>query len=778
MSLLYTTKIPHPANFTFADKNESFSVTSLGGDVHRIRGREWKNPSQAVLAESIAGEPAHQVTITPEGAMQVANLAGEVVFSSVPGETLGRSGPAWMLQFRHERAMQFYGLGEHNCGLEKSGQRVKFWNTDLIGDYSFDEIRHAHPNPMYVSIPWLIVKRGNFYIGLLVHHSGAVFMDLASNFIWAQGNNSDLARCSFFVGAPNGEPDIYLVVGPDLPALTRKFQMLVGRTPLPPRWALGYHQSRWGYAGPRDLNWLDRELRTRKIPCDGLWLDIDYMERYKVFTFSKREWGGAKKTRRALEELRARGRRVLAILDPGVKVEAGYEVYEDGLKRDLFCHNRVGGAYVGFVWPGRTHFPDFSLAETREWWAKRVTEFAHSGMAGAWLDMNDPAVGATELGDMLFDRGNLPHDAYHNEYALCMAQASHAGLLAARPNERPFLLSRSASTSSSRYTAVWTGDNLSNWHHLRMTIPVSLGLALSGIPFNGADLCGFGESTTADLAVAWYKLGFLFPVFRNHNSSGVREQEPWTFGKPSERIIARYVRLRYKFLPYLYQLFIAQEQCGEAILRPLFYDFADSRAQPLGKIQDQFMVGPALMPAPLVVEGSQVRAVLLPKGGRWYSLTDGRWHAGGRTIRVKSAADSTPLFVREGSLVPLRPGDCSDNISDPRVIELHVFFDDATRGESVCDYSADDGETFAYQRGERTTVRFFARIERGGAITLRVEFKQEGFGPLRVRVVAFTKRGQLNLVTSIGARLLPLRPFSWQATGEKLRARASAVFSV
>jgi alpha-glucosidase len=357
-----------------------------------------------------------------------------------------------------------------------------------------------------------------------------------------------------------------------------------------------------------------------------------------------------------------------------------------------------------------------------------------------------------------------------------MAEATRAGFLAARPDERPFLLSRSAFISSSRHTAVWTGDNFSNWHHLRMAIPVTLGLALSGLPFNGADVGGFALNTTRELIVAWYKAGFLFPFFRNHNASPdfVRAQEPWTFGPSAERIMARYVRLRYKFLPYLYQLFVAQEQTGEAVVRPLFYDFPDRRTQPLGKIEDQFMAGPSLLHAPIVDEGKTKRAVLLPAGGRWYSLAGGTWIPGGQTVEVRAPEDTTPLFAREGSLVALRPGQSAEHETDLREIELHVFLTPGSRREAVTEYSADDGLSYAYRRGKRTTVRFRARLTRTGTLAVTAGPLSSGFGPLRVRLVSYAGAGAFTLTSPAASTTRLLQPFAWQATGRKLSAHASA----
>ncbi|HVU36226.1 MAG TPA: TIM-barrel domain-containing protein [Opitutaceae bacterium] len=773
---MYFNKIQHPANFVFERPTDALVAADLGDDVHRIRSRRharWKNPSQAVLTAPATGRSAHRVVCGRRGGLKILNSAGRTVLSGVPGATFGRNGDAWLVQFRLEPRMQFYGLGEHSRAFEKSGQRVKFWNTDLIADFAWDEVRLGHPNPMYVDVPWVIVKRGNFFLGLLVHHPGAVFMDLGSNFVWDESNRTDRDRRSFYVGAPDGEPELYLIVGPTLAGLTRKFQRLVGCTPLPPLWALGYQQCRWGYAGPRDLEWLDRELRRRRIPCDGLWLDIDHMDRLKVFTFAPRLWGGPARTRRTLASLASRGRRVVPILDPGVKVEPGYRIHDEGVTQRRFCLGPTGRPYVGFAWPGQTYFPDFSRADVRAWWAAHVAEFARTGAGAAWIDMNDPSTGAAEMDDMRFDRGRQPHAAYHNQYALGMAQATRAGFLAARPEERPFVLSRSAYLSSSRFAAVWTGDNLSNWHHLRLAIPVTLGLALSGIPFCGPDVCGFGLDVTRELAIAWHKLQFLFPFFRNHNSRTERPQEPWQFGAAAERILTHYLRLRYKFLPYLYQLFITQEERGDAILRPLFHDFPDRAAQPLAKISDQFLVGPSLMQAPLVIEGADRRGVVLPGGTAWFSLATGRCHDGGQTIEVQAGEDSTPLFVRDGTLLALRPGVPHVAAADLRTIELHAFLRPGTRGGARTTYSADDGISFAYRRGERSTVDFRARLDDSGTLEISAASISRGYGPLSVRIVTYP--GVRRVVFVDGKRRQPLATerFAWRATGRELAGRRS-----
>jgi alpha-glucosidase len=789
---MYFGRIAHPDNFTFStgmdgqgglivDAGHLYepSLTAIGADVFRLRihrqgEKAWRNPSQAELAESLDGATSCKAFFDDSASFRLTDGAVDFV-RGVPSATFGVSGDAWMLQFALEGDEQFYGLGENCNGFDKAGRRAKFWNTDVWADYPLSEAFNGNPAALYVSIPWVIVKRENCYLGILVNHPGAVFMDLGSNFIWDVKNADDKARGSFYIGAPDGEVDVYFLVGPSLSALTRKMQTLVGRTPLPPLWALGYHQCRWGYAGPEDLLELDRQFTQYGIPADGLWLDIDYMDHYKVFTFDAALWGDEGETKDTLASLRAKGRRVVPILDPGVKKETGYSVYVEGVAKDVFCHNREGKPFVGFVWPGKTSMPDFSLPDVREWWAGKVRDFALTGPSGAWLDMNDPSVGAVEPGDMLFERGNAPHESYHNQYALGMAQASRAGFLAARPDERPFLLSRSACISSSRHTAVWTGDNYSNWHQLRLAIPVSLGLALSGIPFNGPDVPGFGGEATPELALAWYKCGFLFPFFRNHSACDTPRKEPWMFGRKTCEIIAHYIRLRYKLLPYLYNLWIAQEERGDAVMRPLFHECSDSPELPLGGIADQFFMGPSIMQAPVLTEGASSRDVLLPQfsdGARWFSAMDGKWYAGGAHCHCKTRSASTPLFVREGAVLPMQTGVRTRQANDLASIELHCFFRPDTAFRTRYEYAFDDGESFAYREGRRTRAVIEVHVEAGELVVEVAEYG-EGYKPLAFSIVAYGGFRGARVITAKGTVGVPLHRHTWVFTGKALRCESS-----
>ncbi|MFN3167387.1 MAG: TIM-barrel domain-containing protein [Phycisphaeraceae bacterium] len=700
-----------------------------------------------------------------------------MLLSSLPGRVFGVSGQAWMMQFSYDEAMRFYGMGEKSLGFELSNKHTKFWNTDVWADFDGNVFVHGSPDPMYLSVPYMVIKQGNRYAGVLVNNPDAVFMSTNPRVRIAEQADADEATESdtrFFIGSPDGRPEVYFIVGPTLADLTRKLQRLVGVTPLPPIWALGHHQCRWGYASHADLDALDRRFKRHAIPNDGLWLDIDYMRGYRVFTWENSHWP---KPEKQVHDIQSRRRRVVPILDPGVKRDAQFPVYQSGLDADVFCKNPAGTDFVGFVWPGTTVFPDFSLKEARAWWSEHVQAMVgETGITGVWLDMNDPATGLSENSEMLFDRGHLPHATYHNQYALGMMRATHDGLRAAHPDIRPFILTRSGFISTSRYAAAWTGDNFSNAHHLKQAIPMTLNLALSGIPFNGPDVPGFGGDPTRALAVAWYKAGFLFPFFRNHSNKMQIEQEPWAFGDPTMRILRRYIRLRYKLLPYLYNLYVAQAESGEAIARPLFYDFDDRNDFPLDRVDDQIMIGPSVMQAPVLDPDSRERRVLLPRA-RWYDAMRGGWVKGGKHVRVKTTASQTPLYVRDGAIIPMRVGEATDNQTDLRDIELHLFLSPTFKGDAVYTYHADDGESFGYQRGERTTARLLVRRE-AESVVVEVDQLATGYGPLRVRFVLYSKEQSLTLSQAGKARSVKLSPASWSFTGNKLTIHKSRVVTL
>ena len=655
--------------------------------------------------------------------------------------------------------MLFYGQGEKNNGFEKTGSFTKFWNTDVWGDFTPEQYRNGVTDPMYVSVPYLLIKRGNTYAGMLINDPYSVFMTLNAKLDWLP----DGEKSGIVIGASDGMPDIYIIPGPSLDDVTTTLQRLIGVTPRPPLWALGHQQCKWGYRSHKDLAGIRARFQKENIPNDGLWLDIDYMDGYRVFTFNKDHFSEPK---RQIDELTEAGGHVVPIIDPGVKREAGYAVYDDGMKHDVFCKTAEGEPYVGFVWPGATVFPDFSLPASRDWWARRVKAFAESGIHGAWIDMNDPSTGRSELSDMRFDGGTLPHESYHNQYALGMAMATRDGFLKANPGVRPFLISRSGFISTSRFSAIWTGDNYSNFHHLKKSIEVTLNLSLSGIPFNGPDVPGFGGTPTDELARKWYKAGFLFPFFRNHAIIDAPHQEPWCFPKVSAAVIAKFIRLRYKMLPYLYNLFIEQEESGRPMLRALMYEFADTAGNSLSHIDDQFMAGPSLMHAPVVAEGAEKRDITFPDS-MWYDLSTGLWIAGGKRRAYISKLDATPLFAADGSIVMMQEGERTTNRNDLANVEAHIFL--RTEKKASVRYTIDDGETFAYRRGGETHVDIEAK-RAGTTLAIRIE-KSGASLPVGI---TFVVHGTARALAVNGKKKMTLRPGRIMLAGKPLPVKVSA----
>lgn len=770
---MFFTKFPHPANCSFLDSYDpqtgvalsgttefAFEIQPFEGGIHRlrIRGDRWVQPRPVVeLLEP--SEVIHGALVVDRDArITVSDSEGVVFLRTAAGTGFGVSGGTWMFCFEMSADARFFGMGEKLFGrMELSGLRTKFWNTDVWSDFHWAQWGEHASDPPYLSVPYVIVRDGDEYTGILVNSGYPAFFETPGTdkqrvFVEWQRTSPHL-----LVGSEGGQPEIWIIRGPDLRSLTRKLQKLVGVTPTPPLWALGYHQSRWGYAGEKDLNGLNRQFKKHDIPCDGLWLDIDYMEGYRVFTVDDSHFPKGVET--CFSSLLKDNRRVVAILDPGVKSEKGFTVYDEGHRAGHFCLNREGHEFIGLVWPGETVFPDFTLSAVRDWWAGRVAGMCDRGFGGFWLDMNDPSTGPVDPSGMLFDKGREPHEAHRNSYALGMQRASFEGMLKSRPDERPFLLSRSGCQGTSRYSAVWTGDNLSNYAYLKQAIPTSVNLSLSGIPFNGPDIGGFGGDSNEALMVDWIRTCFLFPFARNHTGLGTRDQEPWAYSAKAEETIARYIRLRYQMLPYLCNLFCDQEELGDPILRPLAYEFAGH----FDDIDDQFMVGPSILQAPVVEPRQKVRKFVLPGAEPWFEAATGEWIQPGRRSR-KPELDETPLYIRNGSILPMQSTPARP--VDLRHVDLHVFAAPGTSGRARTVYRADDGLTYGYRRGERTVIEIHSEWD-AETIGIRFEECESGFGKVDCRLIlhAGVRKCLVN------GKELPDRKHEVTLTGRPLHAR-------
>ncbi len=610
-------------------------------------------------------------------------------------------------------AQRFFGFGERHGGLDKRGERVELRNRD-------PEL--GRRNPMYVSIP--------FFLGLSRSEKGARACGLLLDAFGPSRFDVSAARADrVLMETRSGGLDVTIFPGP-LPAdVLRRFSARVGRTPLPPLWALGHHQSRWGYRNERRVREIAAELRARRIPSDVIHLDIDYMRGYRVFTWDPQRFPDPKQL---LSELAAQGFRVVTIVDPAIKVDPEWPLYREGVEADLFCRRDDGGRFRLRVWPGDSELPDFNRAAVRAWWGEQHRALVDAGVAGIWNDMNEPAGWSRDLrlgramiplrrqdlsrvlqSDPAQEERRRPHEELRNLYGLQQCRATRAFLESADPERRPFVLSRSGHAGIQRYAAVWTGDNRSRWADLRESIPMLLNLSLSGVPFCGADIGGFALSCTPELYARWIQLGALYPFARTHSIWISRRQEPFSFGRRVEAIARDALRLRMLLMPYLYGLFHETERSGAPVWRPLFYEFpGDPDA---AAVEDQLMLGPALLVAPVVHRGARERELYLPPGV-WIDWHDDARFVGPRRIRVAAPLERLPLFARGGALLPTRSP--VHHAGDPpeEACVLHVF----PGADASAELVEDDGESTAYRRGvlARTSLRLFGRA--GGRLRLEL----------------------------------------------------------
>lgn len=526
----------------------------------------------------------------------------------------------------------FYGLGERTGFLNKRGRRWHNWATD-----QFFHLPQA--DPLYQSHPFVMLCRDGQYCGLYLDESWYSCFDLGYT-------HPD--QWSIHTAGPTF--DLYLIPGPTPAEVIQRYTQLVGRAPMPPLWALGQHQCRWSYPDQEVVETVAQNYREHDLPLDALWLDIDYMDSYKVFTFSSRRFPDPADM---VGKLAQQGIKTVVIVDPGVKQEAGYAVYETGRELDAFVHTERDEELVGEVWPRPVVWPDFSQPRVRQWWGEQHGPFLKLGIAGIWNDMNEPAAfkWTSKTLPLYARQGAYSHAELHNLYAYQMAQATHQVLKSQRPDQRPFVLTRSGCAGIQKYSWVWTGDNASYWEHLEMSIPMLLNLGLSGVPFVGADIGGFSGDCDGELLTAWSWLGVCYPLMRNHAGKGSRRQEPWQFGEPWLTRVRRALYFRYELLPYLYTLSWQSTQDGLPLMRPLLLDYPQDPE--VLNLNEQFMLGADLLVAPILRPAQRHRLVYLPDGD-WYDFWSGQHYRGGQWLQIQVSLDALPLFQRGGTAIPMQ----------------------------------------------------------------------------------------------------------------------------
>ncbi|MGL5383851.1 MAG: TIM-barrel domain-containing protein, partial [Culicoidibacterales bacterium] len=567
----------------------------------------------------------------------------------------------------------FYGLGDKTGFLNKRGYAYEMWNTD-------DPTPHVESHKaLYKSVPFMLTLRDVGAFGLFFDNTFKTYFDLGKE-------NRDY----YYFGADQGRLNYYFIAGPLLTDVVQRYTQLTGRAPLPQLWTLGYHQSRWSYENADRVQALVAKFRAYEIPLDCVHLDIDYMDAFKVFTWDHTRFPQPAQMVTAVGE---QGVKVVTIIDPAIKKEQGYFAFDEGVAKQYFAKDKDGLVYINKVWPGAAAFPDFSSQAVRTWWSEQLTNHVACGLAGIWNDMNEPASFEGELPlDVQFQNDGRPttHAEIHNVYGHLMSQATYEGLKAAT-NKRPFVITRGAYAGSQRYTTFWTGDNHSFWEHLRLAIPQQLNLGLSGFALVGTDVGGFGSDTTAELLVRWSQVGAFSPLFRNHSSVLTREQEPFAFDEATLSHVRAAIQLRYRLLPYFYDLLWSMQTTGLPLLRPLVLHYqTDPNVQ---QLSTQFLLGEALLVAPVIEQGMRERLVYLP-AGTWYDYWQGTKVTGGQSLIAQADLGTIPMYVKAGSIIPHYP---VQNYVGEQVIEQLTLLVYPGFGQ-YCHYE-DDGESFNYQTG-------------------------------------------------------------------------------
>ncbi|MGB6835969.1 MAG: glycoside hydrolase family 31 protein [Candidatus Acidiferrum sp.] len=638
-----------------------------------------------------------------------ADLAGNVLVADEPSLPMAWDG-AYVHVWEHMPLDEnYYGLGDKPGSMNRRDRAFTMWNTDFFGWQESDD-------PLYKTIP--------FFIGLRKGTAYGIFFDNTYRSSFDFGKES---RDYFSFGAEGGELNYYFIAGPEPKKIVEQYTALVGRTPLPPLWSLGYQQSRYSYYPEAQAREIVQTLREKKIPADAIYLDIDYQQGYAPFTVNREYFPTFEKM---IADFRAQGMRTVLITDLHIKKDPshGYAPYDSGMKQDVFVKNPDGSVFVGKVWPGDSVFPDFTLTRVRDWWGGLYKNFVDMGVAGFWNDMNEPSVFETPTKTMpldvvhrLDDGTTLDHRAIHNVYGMENARATHDGLLKLRPEERPFVLTRAAYAGAERYAATWTGDNSATWNHIGMSVPQIMSLGISGYALVGADVGGFAGSPPVDLLTRWYELGVFYPIYRDHAAKGTLPHEPWVNGPEQEAIRKRYIELRYKLLPYIYTSMEETSRTGVPLMEPIFLEYPgdeDSYGE-----DHEFLFGRDLFVAPVVTEKLDAEDVHLPPGD-WYDFWTAEVHQSKDQISLHPGLAETPLYVRAGAIIPMQPVVQDTNEKPDGPLELRVYMGDDCHGTLY----QDDGISFAYQKGEYLRVNFTCDISRDD-MTVSSSIEKNGYKP-------------------------------------------------
>ncbi|GAB1308736.1 glycoside hydrolase family 31 protein [Urechidicola sp. KH5] len=593
----------------------------------------------------------------------------------------------------------FYGLGDKPSHINLKGKRFQNWVTDSYA-YGRDT------DPIYKAIPFFIGLHGTKSYGIFFDNTFRSYFDFCQErrnitSFWAQG----------------GEMNYYFIYGPQMSDVVSNYTDLTGKPHhMPALWTLGYHQCKWSYYPESNVREITQKFRDLKIPCDAIYLDIDYMDGFRCFTWNKEYFPNPKKM---VKDLSDDGFKTIVIIDPGIKIDNNYSVFKEGMENDYFC-KRADGPYMnGKVWPGECHFPDFTNPKVRDWWSDLFKELIEEvGVKGVWNDMNEPAVmdvpGKTFPDDVRhnYDGNHCSHRKAHNIYGMQMARATYQGLKKFSYPKRPFVITRAAYSGTQRYTSTWTGDNIATWDHLNIANQQAQRMCLSGFSNVGSDIGGFAEQPNGELYARWIQLGIFHPFCRTHSSGDHGDQEPWAFDDNITNVVRKFIEIRYQLLPYLYTAFWNYVNDGVPILKSLvLFDQEDPHTH---YRNDEFVFGEKILVCPINEPNAKGRRMFFPRG-RWYNFWDDSIVEGGQEAWVDADLDFMPIFIKEGAIIPKYPIQQYVGEKEFDELTLDVYY---KKGKEKSQLFEDAHDGYDYIKG-RYSLRNFSLVGKSNSLSIQ-----------------------------------------------------------
>ncbi len=778
-----TASRPNANGIEIRSNSAIMQITALRDDVVRVRvGPSGQLPEDASWAVLSASRTA-TVNVTPESSaaavgfkttklhvsvhkdpfgLTVTDLAGHIIAEDLPSRPIEFHGAAFRMYMKSPEDEHYFGLGDKPGPLDRRNEAFVDWNTDAFG-------WQESTDPIYKSIPYFITFRKGVAAGIFLDNTWRASFDFNKEY-----------RDGYSFGSEGGPLDLYILYGPEPKTVVQNWAWLTGTTPMPPMWSLGYQQSRYSYYPEAEVRRIAGKLRSEHIPADVIWLDIDYQLKNRPFTVDPERFPHFDQM---IKDLKAEHLRTILITDLHVAdlPNAGYKPYDEGSAGDHFVKNPDGSTYVGVVWPGKAVFPDFTRKASREWWGSLYSSFVGKGVAGFWNDMNEPAIFLVPSKTMPDDTrhridepGFAPRTAnhleIHNVFGMQNTRGTYEGLLKLQPNLRPFVMTRASYAGGHRYAVTWTGDNSSNWSHLRQTVPQLLNLGLSGFAMAGADVGGFAASPQPELLTRWLEVAAFQPIDRDHTAIGTNPQEPWENGTPEDvNLRRRYIEERYRLLPYIYTVTEEMSRTGLPIVRPLFLEFPNGTGdgQPLDLANSgSFLLGSDLLVAqsPFPDEMDDYTVALPPTG--WYDYWTGSRVSGssGRKaidnelvsqseVHIRRTLDTLPVFVRAGAIVPQQPLIQSTDEKPQGPLTLRVYPPVAPGTDCGGSIYLDDGVSYDFKKGEFLRTQFSCKLTPQG-LSVTVAPRQGSYEPwwklLSIEVYGATKPASGATVSASG----------------------------